>query len=94
MPGVSQKMLSATLQSLVHDGLAAGRVEPTVPPRVYYRLTVLGLSLEPRLLPGEIGPSSTWPRSGTTSRPDDVASPGTSFAVIVQDGIICHNQLA
>jgi DNA-binding HxlR family transcriptional regulator len=46
MPGVSQKMLSATLQSLVRDGLAARRVEPTVPPRVYYRLTALGLSLE------------------------------------------------
>jgi DNA-binding HxlR family transcriptional regulator len=46
MPGISQKMLSATLQSLVRDGLAARRVAPTVPPRVYYRLTALGLSLE------------------------------------------------
>lgn len=46
MPGVSQKMLSATLQSLVRDGLAVRRVEPTVPPRVHYSLTELGLSLE------------------------------------------------
>ncbi|WP_442789323.1 winged helix-turn-helix transcriptional regulator [Kitasatospora sp. NBC_01302] len=46
MPGVSQKMLSVTLQSLVGDGLVARRVEPTVPPRVHYRLTELGLSLE------------------------------------------------
>ncbi|WP_370961734.1 winged helix-turn-helix transcriptional regulator [Amycolatopsis sp. cg9] len=46
MPGVSQKMLSATLQSLVRDGLVARRVEPTVPPKVHYRLTELGLSLE------------------------------------------------
>ncbi|KAA9159342.1 helix-turn-helix transcriptional regulator [Amycolatopsis acidicola] len=46
MPGVSQKMLSVTLQSLVRDGLVARRVEPTVPPRVHYRLTELGLSLE------------------------------------------------
>lgn len=46
MPGVSQKMLSVTLQSLVRDGLATRRVEPTVPPRVHYRLTELGLSLE------------------------------------------------
>nr|WP_194736598.1 helix-turn-helix domain-containing protein [Actinomadura sp. RB99] len=46
MPGVSQKMLSATLQSLARDGLVARRVEPTVPPRVHYRLTELGLSLE------------------------------------------------
>jgi DNA-binding HxlR family transcriptional regulator len=46
MTGVSQKMLSTTLQSLVRDGLAVRRVEPTVPPRVHYSLTELGLSLE------------------------------------------------
>ncbi|WP_312858331.1 winged helix-turn-helix transcriptional regulator [Pseudonocardia pini] len=46
MPGVSQKMLSVTLQNLVADGLAARRVEDTVPPRVHYRLTELGESLE------------------------------------------------
>lgn len=46
MPGVSHKMLSATLQNLVRDGLAVRRVEPTVPPRVHYRLTPLGLSLD------------------------------------------------
>lgn len=46
IPGISQKMLSATLQSLVRDGLVARRVEPTVPPAVHYRLTELGLSLE------------------------------------------------
>ncbi|MEU6991105.1 helix-turn-helix domain-containing protein [Streptomyces sp. NPDC046465] len=44
--GISQKMLSVTLQSLVRDGLVARRVEPTVPPAVHYRLTELGLSLE------------------------------------------------
>ncbi|MGW0817287.1 winged helix-turn-helix transcriptional regulator [Streptomyces viridiviolaceus] len=46
MPGISQKMLSVTLQSLARDGLVARRVEPTVPPAVHYRLTDLGLSLE------------------------------------------------
>lgn len=49
MPGVSQKMLSVTLHSLVRDGLVARRVEPTVPPAVRYRLTDLGRSLETRL---------------------------------------------
>ncbi|MCF7547960.1 helix-turn-helix domain-containing protein [Pseudonocardia sp. WMMC193] len=46
IPGVSQKMLSTTLQNLVADGLVARRVEHTVPPRVFYRLTPLGDSLE------------------------------------------------
>ncbi|MEU8710433.1 helix-turn-helix domain-containing protein [Streptomyces sp. NPDC048565] len=46
MTGVSQKMLSVTLQALCRDGLVSRRVETTVPPRVYYGLTELGLSLE------------------------------------------------
>jgi DNA-binding HxlR family transcriptional regulator len=46
MPGISAKMLSTTLQSLVSDGLAERRVETGIPPSVYYRLTGLGLSLE------------------------------------------------
>ncbi|MER5347991.1 winged helix-turn-helix transcriptional regulator [Streptomyces mirabilis] len=46
MPGISQKMLSVTLQGMTRDGLVDRRVEPSVPPRVYYRLTPLGLSLE------------------------------------------------
>ena len=46
MPGISQKMLSQTLQALVADRLVSRRVEDTVPPRVHYRLTELGLSLD------------------------------------------------
>lgn len=46
MAGISQKMLSVTLQGMVRDGLVSRRVEPVVPPRVFYRLAPLGLSLE------------------------------------------------
>lgn len=46
VPGVSQKMLSVTLQNLAADGLVNRRVEDVVPPRVHYRLTPLGESLE------------------------------------------------
>lgn len=46
MPGVSHKMLSQTLRSLRADGLIEREVEPSVPPRVRYRLTPLGRSLD------------------------------------------------
>lgn len=46
IPGISQKMLSSTLQSMAADGLLTRRVEATNPPRVHYRLTELGLSLD------------------------------------------------
>jgi DNA-binding HxlR family transcriptional regulator len=46
VPGVSHKMLSQTLRSLTDDGLVTRRVEASVPPRVHYRLTALGRSLD------------------------------------------------
>jgi DNA-binding HxlR family transcriptional regulator len=46
VPGISQKMLSQTLRSLTADGLVVRRVEASVPPRVHYRLTDLGRSLD------------------------------------------------
>lgn len=46
MPGVTHKMLSQTLRTLVTDGIVARRVEPSRPPRVHYRLTALGHSLQ------------------------------------------------
>jgi DNA-binding HxlR family transcriptional regulator len=71
IPGISQKMLSVTLRSLVRDGLVARRVQPTVPPSVYYRLTELGRSLE-----GPLAFLRTWaeenmPRIEDNNRLDD-----------------------
>ena len=45
LTGISQKMLTQTLRSLERDGLVTRRVEPSVPPRVFYGLTVRGKSL-------------------------------------------------
>ncbi len=42
MSGVSERMLSQTLQWLEADGLVDRRALPVVPPHVEYRLTPLG----------------------------------------------------
>lgn len=43
--GISQRMLTRTLRELERYGLVSRRVEPTVPPSVYYSLTPLGKTL-------------------------------------------------
>ncbi|WP_371545495.1 helix-turn-helix transcriptional regulator [Streptomyces sp. NBC_00554] len=48
--GISEKMLSQTLQALERDGLVHRDAQPTNPPRVDYTLTPLGREVAERLL--------------------------------------------
>lgn len=43
--GISQRMLTFTVRGLERDGVVTRTVYPTIPPKVEYALTPLGLSL-------------------------------------------------
>lgn len=47
--GVSEKMLSQTLQALERDGIVHREVVTTIPPRVEYTLTPLGVEVAARM---------------------------------------------
>ncbi len=47
--GVSEKMLSQTLQTLERDGMVTRTVLTTIPPRVEYSITPLGARVADRL---------------------------------------------
>ncbi len=47
--GISERMLSQTLQALERDGMIHREVQQTIPPRVEYTLTDLGAQVAERL---------------------------------------------
>ena len=47
--GISEKMLSQTLQALERDGLVLREARPTIPPHVEYSLTPLGRDVAGKL---------------------------------------------
>ncbi|MGP3960709.1 winged helix-turn-helix transcriptional regulator [Nonomuraea sp. 3N208] len=49
--GVSEKMLSQTLQALERDGMVLREAEHTIPPKVEYSLTMLGREAAEQLIP-------------------------------------------
>ena len=53
--GISQRMLTLTLKRLETDGIVTRTLYPSVPPRVDYALTELGLTLR-----GALVPLATW----------------------------------
>jgi DNA-binding HxlR family transcriptional regulator len=49
-PGISRRMLTATLRSLERDGLVTRTIYAEVPPRVEYQMTEMGLTLSEPVL--------------------------------------------
>jgi len=47
--GISERMLSQTLQALERDGMIHREVQQTIPPRVEYTLTALGAQVADQL---------------------------------------------
>lgn len=49
LPDISQKVLTASLKSMVEDGIVIRTAYPEVPPRVEYTLSELGESMRPMI---------------------------------------------
>ncbi|MCX4762369.1 helix-turn-helix transcriptional regulator [Streptomyces sp. NBC_01275] len=69
LPGVTQRMLTRQLRELEADGLVTRTVYREVPPRVDYRLTEVGRSLES--LTDELDKWGRWYRETVRTAPTD-----------------------
>jgi DNA-binding HxlR family transcriptional regulator len=49
LPGVSEKVLTAQLRQLEHDGVIQRKIKPSVPPQVTYYLSKAGDELVPMM---------------------------------------------
>ena len=45
VPGISQKVLTASLRELERDGIVKRTMHPVIPPKVEYEMTALGYSV-------------------------------------------------
>lgn len=93
IPGISQRMLTATVRNLERDGMVTRHIYAEVPPRVEYELTPLGKELMDPVRGLVMWLQSNWPTirrsrerfdaraSGKTSAPSKVArlQAGVSF---------------
>ena len=61
IPGISQRMLTATVRNLERDGMLTRHVYAEVPPRVEYELTPLGRALTEPVLGLVSWLQSNWP---------------------------------
>ncbi|GAB3670060.1 winged helix-turn-helix transcriptional regulator [Streptomyces sparsus] len=73
LPGVSEKVLTAHLRELEADGVVHREVHDEVPPKVEYRLTPLGVSLNTAL-----DPLGEWGRAHVVGSGDDPAGSGAA----------------
>lgn len=70
--GISQKVLTATLRDLEMDGFVTRTVTPSIPPRVDYELTELGIDLQK--------PLDILGKWAVDNRPHVLAARGRYFA--------------
>lgn len=67
--GVTGKVLTSTLRSMLRDGLVKRTAYATVPPKVEYELTELGLSCASPSTNYGRGRSAMWPTSSAIGKP-------------------------